>query len=143
MAHRLQPHLPRVLWLYQMGLILFWIHDRSAGQKRTRALVERSLDIVVRLIKLAGFPLMRPVRNILRKPRQVTSPWCWCTSTTLASLRCSSAADSGRAGLRGEAAGDGRRRNKAEPQRPGPVGSAPPKRIPPRDHEKRRASHSP
>ena len=59
----LQPHLPRVLWLYQMGLILFWIHDSSAAQKRTVALLERSLDIIVRLIKLAGFPLMRPVRK--------------------------------------------------------------------------------
>ena len=61
----LQPHLPRVLWLYQMGLILFWIHDRSPDQKRTRALLGRSLDIVVRLIKLAGFPLMRPVRKMV------------------------------------------------------------------------------
>ena len=61
----LQPHLPLILWLYQMGLILFWIHDRSAAQKRTRALLERSLEIVVRLIKLAGFPLMRPVRRIV------------------------------------------------------------------------------
>jgi AcrR family transcriptional regulator len=25
----LRPHLPRLLWMYQMGLILFWMYDRS------------------------------------------------------------------------------------------------------------------
>jgi AcrR family transcriptional regulator len=27
-ARDLEPHLPRILWMYQMGLILFWIYDR-------------------------------------------------------------------------------------------------------------------
>jgi AcrR family transcriptional regulator len=55
--------LPRVLWMYQMGLILFWIYDRSKGQKRTHALVDQSVGVVVGLIKLSGFPLLRPVRR--------------------------------------------------------------------------------
>jgi len=58
-------HLPRILWMYQMGLILFWIYDRSAAQKRTRALVEKSLGILVRLIKASEFPLLRPVRRLV------------------------------------------------------------------------------
>src|SRR5689334_14547127 len=45
----LKPHLPRILWMYQMGIILFWIYDRSEAQRRTRALIEQSLGIVVRL----------------------------------------------------------------------------------------------
>ncbi|SPF54902.1 Transcriptional regulator, TetR family [Candidatus Sulfopaludibacter sp. SbA4] len=57
--------LPRILWMYQMGLILFWIYDRSPSQKRTRALVDKSLAIVVRLVKLSDLPLMRPVRRIV------------------------------------------------------------------------------
>lgn len=61
----LGPVLPRILWMYQMGLILFWIYDRSAGQKRTRALLEKSLPIVTRLIQAAGFPLLRPVRRMV------------------------------------------------------------------------------
>jgi AcrR family transcriptional regulator len=32
----LEPHLPRILWMYQMGIILFWIYDRSPAQGRTR-----------------------------------------------------------------------------------------------------------
>lgn len=61
----LKPHLPRVLWMYQMGVILFWIYDRSAAQKRTRALLVKSVAIVARLIQLAGFPLLRPVRRMV------------------------------------------------------------------------------
>ncbi len=61
----LQPYLPRLLWIYQMGLILFWIHDRSAWQQRTRLLVEKSLAIVVRLVKLSANPLLRPLRRMI------------------------------------------------------------------------------
>lgn len=59
----LAPHLPRLLWLYQMGLILFWLHDPSPSQKRTWDLVDKSLTLVVQLIRLAGFPLLRPLRK--------------------------------------------------------------------------------
>ena len=59
----LSGHLPRLLWVYQMGLIFFWLTDRSPGQSRTARLTGRSLRMVVNLIKLAGLPLMRPVRR--------------------------------------------------------------------------------
>jgi AcrR family transcriptional regulator len=59
----LAPHLPRVLWMYQMGLILFWIYDRSPAQARTRTLIRKSAAIIERLVKVAVFPLMRPVRR--------------------------------------------------------------------------------
>ena len=61
----LQPHLPRLLWFYQMGILLFWIYDHSPGQKRTAALLERSLTLVVRLIKIANLPLMKPLRKVV------------------------------------------------------------------------------
>jgi AcrR family transcriptional regulator len=61
----LQPHLPRLLWLYQMGILLFWTYDRSPGQKRTTALLDQSLTLVVRLIKVANLPLMKPLRKIV------------------------------------------------------------------------------
>ena len=59
----LAPHLPRLLWLYQLGLILFWIYDRSEGRKNTSALMEKSLALVVNLVRISGLPLMRPVRK--------------------------------------------------------------------------------
>jgi len=58
----LAPHVAKMLWLYQMGLILFWIYDRSAGQKRTRQLLQASVDVVVALLKLCSLPLLRPAR---------------------------------------------------------------------------------
>jgi AcrR family transcriptional regulator len=59
----LLPHLPRLLWLYQMGLILFWIYDRSEGQVRTEKLVDKSLGVVTGLLKLVKSPFLRPVRK--------------------------------------------------------------------------------
>ena len=68
----LQADLPRLLWLYQMGIILFWIFDESPGQKRTRALLSGSLDLIVQLIRLSALPLMGPVRKrMLRIIREV------------------------------------------------------------------------
>ncbi len=61
----LKAYLPRLLWMYQMGLILFWIYDRSEGLRRTQALLEKSLRVVVRLVKLSGLPLMQPLRRLV------------------------------------------------------------------------------
>lgn len=59
----LKKHLPHLIWLYQMGIILFWIYDRSRGQAKTELLLTKSLDIVVRLIKLSSLPLTGPIRR--------------------------------------------------------------------------------
>ena len=68
----LRAELPRLLWLYEMGIVLFWIHDRSAGRARTRRLVDRSADLVARLVGLASNPLLRPVRTAaLRMVKEV------------------------------------------------------------------------
>jgi AcrR family transcriptional regulator len=59
----LQVELPNLLWIFHMGIILFWIHDKSAGRARTHRLVEHTVEIVARLIMLASLPLMRPLRR--------------------------------------------------------------------------------
>lgn len=59
----LAPHLPDVLWFFQMGLILFWVIDESPQQATTRRLLEIATKIVVTLIRLSGLPLMRPLRR--------------------------------------------------------------------------------
>lgn len=47
------------LWSLHMGVILYLIHDASPKQERTRALVDRSLDLVVGLLPVAPavFPM--------------------------------------------------------------------------------------
>lgn len=59
----LQEYLPLLLWMYQMGIILFWINDGSPGQRKTQLLLEQSLDMVTRLIRLSELPLTRPIRK--------------------------------------------------------------------------------
>jgi AcrR family transcriptional regulator len=56
-------HLPRLLWLYQMGIILFWIYDRSPEQQRTHTLLDSSLDLIVGLLKSSSLPLLAPFRR--------------------------------------------------------------------------------
>ncbi len=62
-ARDLAPHLPRLLWLYQMGIILFWIYDRSPEQQRTHKLLDISLDLLAGLIKISSLPLLSPFRR--------------------------------------------------------------------------------
>ncbi|HEV7573933.1 MAG TPA: TetR family transcriptional regulator [Thermoanaerobaculia bacterium] len=57
--------LPRLLWLYQMGIILFWMFDESRGQRRTRALLDGTIDLVVRLIQISSLPMMGRLRKRL------------------------------------------------------------------------------
>jgi AcrR family transcriptional regulator len=60
----LTPYLPRLLWMYQMGLILFWVYDKSAGQRRTKILYEKTLKMVMIGIKLAANPFLRPLHKL-------------------------------------------------------------------------------
>ena len=59
----LRRELPYLLWLYHMGVILFWIHDASPKRERTYRLIEQTVDLLDKLISLASNPLMRPVRK--------------------------------------------------------------------------------
>jgi AcrR family transcriptional regulator len=56
----LAPYLPRLLWLYQMGIILFWVYDGSPGQARTVELFDKTLKMIVLTLRLAAMPLLRP-----------------------------------------------------------------------------------
>src|ERR1035438_7521732 len=59
----LAAYLPQMLWLYQMGLILYWIYDRSPDQRRTQQLLEKSLAVMVNGLKLTRFALLKPMRS--------------------------------------------------------------------------------
>jgi len=59
----LRSELPYLLWVYHMGIILFWIHDSSRKCARTYRLIDQTVDLLDKLISLASNPLMRPVRK--------------------------------------------------------------------------------
>jgi AcrR family transcriptional regulator len=57
--------LPELMWLSQMGLVLFWVFDRSKDRERSRRLAERGVRLTTRGIALARFRVLRPlVRDV-------------------------------------------------------------------------------
>lgn len=60
----IKPYLPRLLWLYQMGLILFWVYDHSPKQERTAYLFEKTLKMLLITLRIAGIPLLKPMHNL-------------------------------------------------------------------------------
>src|SRR5215213_11399430 len=59
----LRAELPYLLWVYHIGIVLFWIHDPSPKHRRTYRLVNHTVDLLDRLIHLASNPFMRPLRK--------------------------------------------------------------------------------
>jgi hypothetical protein len=63
MPRDLAEHMPKMLWLYQMGVILYWIYDRSPEQRRTQRLVTASLSLITSGLNLARLPLLKALRT--------------------------------------------------------------------------------
>ncbi len=61
----LEPHLPGVLWFFQMGVIFFWITDESPNQLRTERLLALASKSVASLIRFSSLPMMRPLRKTI------------------------------------------------------------------------------
>jgi AcrR family transcriptional regulator len=55
--------LPTLLWLYQMGILYFWIFDRSPGRLRTLEVIDQTTELMVRLLGLANLPVLRGSRK--------------------------------------------------------------------------------
>jgi AcrR family transcriptional regulator len=55
----LRPELPELVWLFFMGIVLYWVHDPTDNAIRTRLLARRTCPIVVRAIGLARLPVLR------------------------------------------------------------------------------------
>ncbi|MER6124434.1 TetR family transcriptional regulator [Streptomyces sp. NPDC001795] len=53
--------LPELMWLAQMGLVLYWIFDRTKGRERSYRLAERGARLTARGVSLARFRVLRPL----------------------------------------------------------------------------------
>ncbi|GAA0387945.1 TetR/AcrR family transcriptional regulator [Streptomyces luteireticuli] len=53
--------LPELMWLSQMGLVLYWVFDRSPGRERSRRLTTRGARLTARGVSLARFRVLRPL----------------------------------------------------------------------------------
>lgn len=56
----LEDTLPELLWLYFMGVVLFWVHDSSRASQKTRLLHRRITPILVQAIRLSAIPMLEP-----------------------------------------------------------------------------------
>ncbi|HYK66366.1 MAG TPA: TetR family transcriptional regulator [Streptosporangiaceae bacterium] len=54
----LRAQLPELLWLYSLGVILFWVHDSSPGCAKTYTLIDRTVPLADRLISLSRLRLL-------------------------------------------------------------------------------------
>ncbi len=55
----LRSRLPELLWLYSMGIVLYWVHDASPGCVKTYRLIDSTAPIAARLVRLAWVPGLR------------------------------------------------------------------------------------
>lgn len=98
----LREHLPSLLWLYSVGIMLFWSRDASPDGRRTMRLIDATVPIAAQLITLSRLPVVRGVaRRLLAVAGAVREPARLATWRLPGSTPASS---------RGWAAGDGRSR---------------------------------
>ena len=63
----LRPLVARALWTLHLGVLLYFLHDRSPRQERTRKLADGALDLLLDLLSFASLPGMGPLRARLLK----------------------------------------------------------------------------
>jgi AcrR family transcriptional regulator len=57
---------PLLLWAMHMGVLLYFLYDESPGQRRTRTLVDRAVDLFVGSLRIAKLAPLRPIRARIR-----------------------------------------------------------------------------
>ena len=57
--------LPELLWLYSMGVVLYWVHDSSPGCRKTYLLIERTVPLVNRMVSMSRVPGFKSVTREL------------------------------------------------------------------------------
>jgi len=67
----------RALWAAHLGLLLHFIHDRSAGQQRTRRLAARIAELFCTAVRLASLPgasaMLKPLLDALAEAELIPS----------------------------------------------------------------------
>jgi AcrR family transcriptional regulator len=68
----LRAELPELLWLYSLGVVLFWVYDTSPGCGKTYRLIDATVPLADRLISLARMPVLRgTTREIVEIIREI------------------------------------------------------------------------
>lgn len=60
---KFRDRLPELLWLYKMGIILYWVHDSSPDQEKTFRLIDISAGLIATLITASKIPGIKTLVN--------------------------------------------------------------------------------
>src|SRR5262249_24393872 len=52
---------PRALWMAHMGMILYFLQDKSPGLRKTRHMVEGGLDLLLQTFEMSSLTLLQPI----------------------------------------------------------------------------------
>lgn len=63
------------LWVLQLGFVLYFVHDSSPGQLKTRQLIEGAVDTLAPLAPLLGMPAADPLRERIQHVLEDAGLW--------------------------------------------------------------------
>jgi AcrR family transcriptional regulator len=68
----LRAELPEMLWLFSLGIVLFWVHDTSPECAKTYRLIDATVPLADRLLSLARMPVLRgTMREVVAIIREI------------------------------------------------------------------------
>src|SRR5262245_43052558 len=59
MGPGVRERLPELLWLYSLGITLFWVHDATDGCSRTYQLIDATVPVIAQLVSASRLPALR------------------------------------------------------------------------------------
>jgi len=63
MGPGVRERLPELLWLYSLGITLFWVHDNSDGCAKTYQLIDATVPVIAQLVAASRLPVLRRTLN--------------------------------------------------------------------------------
>jgi AcrR family transcriptional regulator len=74
MGADVRERLPELLWLYSLGITLYWVYDRSADCERTYQLIDATVEVVGQLVSASRLPVLRKALADLLRVVDLLSP---------------------------------------------------------------------
>jgi AcrR family transcriptional regulator len=74
MSADVRERLPELLWLYSLGITLYWVHDRSTDCERTYKLIDATVEVVGQLVTASRLPVLRKALTDLLGVIDLISP---------------------------------------------------------------------
>jgi AcrR family transcriptional regulator len=70
----LRAELPELLWLFSLGIVMFWVHDTSPERAKTYRLIDATVPLADRFVSLARLPVLRgTMREVVAIIREIRS----------------------------------------------------------------------